>query len=96
MNMMKTSLAAALLVALVGCQSTAEPEAAAELVVNMSQDEVVAFMKRVTIQIARRKDQFLNHYLWWVRLRIPIGNTCLSVNTLTKGITSTKRWFKKK
>ncbi|MCR9931538.1 glycosidase, partial [Vibrio antiquarius] len=30
MNMMKTSLAAALLVALVGCQSTAEPEAAAE------------------------------------------------------------------
>ena len=45
MNMMKTSLAAALLVALVGCQSTAEPEAAAEPVVNMSQDEVVAFMK---------------------------------------------------
>ncbi|MCA2493308.1 glycosidase, partial [Vibrio sp. 2175-1] len=44
MNMMKTSLAAALLVALVGCQSTAEPEAAAEPVVNMSQDEVVAFM----------------------------------------------------
>lgn len=44
MNMMKTSLAAALLVALAGCQSTAEPEAAAEPIVNLSQDEVVAFM----------------------------------------------------
>ncbi|MDK9757262.1 glycosidase [Vibrio sp. D173a] len=44
MNMLKTSLAAALLVALAGCQSTAEPEGAAEPIVNLSQDEVVAFM----------------------------------------------------
>lgn len=44
MNMMKTSLAAALLFALAGCQSTAEPDGAAEPIVNLSQEEVVAFM----------------------------------------------------
>ena len=43
MDMMKTSLAA-LFIALVGCQSTTKPEATAEPIVNLSQDEVVAFM----------------------------------------------------
>ncbi|MGP8306202.1 glycosidase [Vibrio sp. YIC-376] len=45
MNTMKTSLAAALLVALVGCQSTSEPEAAATPVNSMSDAEVIAFMQ---------------------------------------------------
>ncbi len=45
MNMMKSSLAAALLVALVGCQSTSETEVASEPVNAMSDSEVIAFMQ---------------------------------------------------
>ncbi|WP_319534865.1 glycosidase [uncultured Vibrio sp.] len=45
MKMMKTSLAAALLVALVGCQSTSDPETAAQPVMNMSDAEAIAFMQ---------------------------------------------------
>ncbi len=47
MKMIKTSLATALLITLAGCQSTStqQAEVAAEPVVNMSQEEVVAFMK---------------------------------------------------
>ncbi|MBR9786830.1 MAG: glycosidase [Vibrionaceae bacterium] len=45
MKMMKTSLAATLLVALVGCQSTSEPETAMQPVMNMSDAEAIAFMQ---------------------------------------------------
>ncbi|CAM2779143.1 hypothetical protein [Vibrio mytili] len=45
MNMMKTSIAAALLIALVGCQSTSEPEPTVTPTNTMSDAELVMFMQ---------------------------------------------------
>ncbi|MDF2153061.1 glycosidase [Vibrio sp. CAU 1672] len=45
MNLKKTSLAAALLITMVGCQSTAEnAQPTEDVITNLSQEEIVAFM----------------------------------------------------